>query len=74
VKLFYIGPMFARTPEKGPLPGIFIRLGADVLGGTMRTIDAEVVEMVMTFSRSWSCRCPAQCEFDWLPRVPAKIS
>ena len=50
VKLFYIGPMFRRErPQKGRYRQ-FYQIGAEVLGGTdAPAIDAEVVEMVMTF-------------------------
>jgi len=50
VKLFYIGPMFRRErPQKGRYRQ-FYQIGAEVLGGTdAPAIDAEVIEMVMTF-------------------------
>src|SRR5262249_26362206 len=50
VKLYYIGPMFRR---ERPQKGVFRRLcqgGAEVRGGSdAPAIDAEVIEMVMTF-------------------------
>src|SRR5882672_7894193 len=50
VKLYYMGPMFRRErPQKGRYRQ-FYQIGAEVLGGTdAPAIDAEVVEMVMTF-------------------------
>lgn len=49
-KLYYIGPMFRRErPQKGRYRQ-FYQIGAEVLGGVdAPTIDAEVIEMVMTF-------------------------
>jgi histidyl-tRNA synthetase len=50
VKLCYLGPMFRRErPQKGRYRQ-FYQIGAEVLGGTdAPAIDAEVIEMVMTF-------------------------
>ena len=50
VKLYYIGPMFRRErPQKGRYRQ-FYQIGAEVLGGSDAPgIDAEVIEMVMTF-------------------------
>jgi len=50
VKLYYIGPMFRRErPQKGRYRQ-FYQIGAEVLGGVdAPAIDAEVIEMVMTF-------------------------
>jgi histidyl-tRNA synthetase len=50
VKLYYMGPMFRRErPQKGRYRQ-FNQIGAEVLGGTdAPAIDAEVIEMVMTF-------------------------
>src|SRR5213595_4056118 len=50
VKLYYIGPMFRRErPQKGRYRQ-FYQIGAEVLGGSEApAIDAEVIEMVMTF-------------------------
>jgi histidyl-tRNA synthetase len=50
VKLYYIGPMFRRErPQKGRYRQ-FYQIGAEVLGGNDAPgIDAEVIEMVMTF-------------------------
>jgi histidyl-tRNA synthetase len=50
VKLFYMGPMFRRErPQKGRYRQ-FYQIGAEVLGGSdAPAIDAEVIEMVMTF-------------------------
>ena len=50
VKLYYMGPMFRRErPQKGRYRQ-FYQIGAEILGGTdAPAIDAEVVEMVMTF-------------------------
>jgi histidyl-tRNA synthetase len=50
VKLFYTGPMFRRErPQKGRYRQ-FYQIGAEVLGGTDAPgIDADVIEMVMTF-------------------------
>jgi histidyl-tRNA synthetase len=50
VKLHYMGPMFRRErPQKGRYRQ-FYQIGAEVLGGTdAPAIDAEVIEMVMTF-------------------------
>jgi histidyl-tRNA synthetase len=50
VKLYYLGPMFRRErPQKGRYRQ-FYQIGAEVLGGTDAPgIDAEVIEMVMTF-------------------------
>jgi histidyl-tRNA synthetase len=50
VKLYYIGPMFRRErPQKGRYRQ-FYQIGAEVLGGSdAPSIDAEVIEMVMTF-------------------------
>ena len=50
VKLYYMGPMFRRErPQKGRYRQ-FYQIGAEVLGGgDAPVIDAEVIEMVMTF-------------------------
>jgi histidyl-tRNA synthetase len=50
VKLYYIGPMFRRErPQKGRYRQ-FYQIGAEVLGGRdAPAIDAEVIEMLMTF-------------------------
>ena len=50
VKLYYMGPMFRRErPQKGRYRQ-FYQIGAEVLGGAdTPAIDAEVIEMVMTF-------------------------
>ena len=50
VKLWYTGPMFRRErPQKGRYRQ-FYQIGAEVLGGSdAPAIDAEVIEMVMTF-------------------------
>ena len=50
VKLYYLGPMFRRErPQKGRYRQ-FYQIGAEVLGGTDSPgIDAEVIEMVMSF-------------------------
>jgi histidyl-tRNA synthetase len=50
VKLYYMGPMFRRErPQKGRYRQ-FYQIGAEVLGGVdAPAIDAEVIEMVMTF-------------------------
>jgi len=50
VKLYYMGPMFRRErPQKGRYRQ-FYQIGAEVLGGTdAPAIDAEVIEMVMTY-------------------------
>src|SRR6516164_10892950 len=50
VKLYYLGPMFRRErPQKGRYRQ-FYQIGAEVLGGTdAPAIDAEVIEMAMTF-------------------------
>ena len=50
VKLYYLGPMFRRErPQKGRYRQ-FYQIGAEVLGGgDAPAIDAEVIEMVMTF-------------------------
>ena len=50
VKLYYMGPMFRRErPQKGRHRQ-FYQIGAEVLGGSdAPAIDAEVIEMVMTF-------------------------
>jgi histidyl-tRNA synthetase len=50
VKLYYMGPMFRRErPQKGRYRQ-FYQIGAEALGGSdAPAIDAEVVEMVMTF-------------------------
>jgi len=49
-KLYYMGPMFRRErPQKGRYRQ-FYQIGAEVLGGVdAPAIDAEVIEMVMTF-------------------------
>jgi len=49
-KLYYVGPMFRRErPQKGRYRQ-FYQIGAEVLGGVdAPAIDAEVIEMVMTF-------------------------
>src|SRR5579864_7624575 len=49
-KLYYIGPMFRRErPQKGRYRQ-FYQIGAETLGGTDAPgIDAEVIEMLMTF-------------------------
>jgi len=55
VKLYYMGPMFRRErPQKGRYRQ-FYQIGAEVLGGSdAPAIDAEVIEMVMTFfERLW---------------------
>ena len=50
VKLYYMGPMFRRErPQKGRYRQ-FYQIGAEVLGGNDSPgIDADVIEMVMTF-------------------------
>jgi histidyl-tRNA synthetase len=50
VKLYYMGPMFRRErPQKGRYRQ-FYQIGTEVLGGSdAPAIDAEVIEMVMTF-------------------------
>ncbi len=50
VKLYYLGPMFRRErPQKGRYRQ-FYQIGAEVLGGPdAPAIDAEVIEMVMTY-------------------------
>jgi histidyl-tRNA synthetase len=50
VKLYYMGPMFRRErPQKGRYRQ-FYQIGAELLGGSdAAAIDAEVIEMVMTF-------------------------
>jgi histidyl-tRNA synthetase len=50
VKLYYMGPMFRRErPQKGRYRQ-FYQIGAEILGGTDAPgIDAEVIEMLMTF-------------------------
>jgi histidyl-tRNA synthetase len=50
VKLYYMGPMFRRErPQKGRYRQ-FYQIGAEILGGPdAPAIDAEVIEMVMTF-------------------------
>jgi histidyl-tRNA synthetase len=50
VKLYYMGPMFRRErPQKGRYRQ-FYQIGAELIGGTdAPAIDAEVIEMVMTF-------------------------
>jgi len=50
VKLYTIGPMFRRErPQKGRYRQ-FYQINAEILGGTdAPAIDAEVIEMVMTF-------------------------
>jgi histidyl-tRNA synthetase len=50
VKLYYMGPMFRRErPQKGRYRQ-FYQIGAEVLGGgDAPAIDAELIEMVMTF-------------------------
>jgi histidyl-tRNA synthetase len=50
VKLYYLGPMFRRErPQKGRYRQ-FYQIGAEILGGSdAPAIDAEVIEMVMTF-------------------------
>jgi histidyl-tRNA synthetase len=50
VKLYYVGPMFRRErPQKGRYRQ-FYQIGAEVLGGNDSPgIDAEVIDMVMTF-------------------------
>jgi histidyl-tRNA synthetase len=50
VKLYYMGPMFRRErPQKGRYRQ-FYQIGAEALGGSdAPAIDAEVIEMVMTF-------------------------
>jgi len=50
VKLYYTGPMFRRErPQKGRYRQ-FYQIGAEILGGTDAPgIDAEVIEMLMTF-------------------------
>src|SRR5499425_2716355 len=50
VKLYYIGPMFRRErPQKGRYRQVY-QIGAEVLGGgDAPAIDAEVIEMVMSY-------------------------
>ncbi|MGC1414837.1 MAG: histidine--tRNA ligase [Candidatus Acidiferrum sp.] len=50
VKLYYMGPMFRRErPQKGRYRQ-FYQIGAEILGGPdAPTIDAELIEMLMTF-------------------------
>jgi len=50
VKLYYMGPMFRRERPQNGRYRQFYQIGAEILGGTdAPAIDAEVVEMVMTF-------------------------
>src|SRR5258708_626217 len=50
VKLYYMGPMFRRErPQKGGDREVFHNWGGMVRGGGAPAIDAEVIEMVMTF-------------------------
>ena len=55
MKLYYMGPMFRRErPQKGRYRQ-FYQIGAEVLGGSdAPAIDAEVIEMVMTFFDGWN--------------------
>jgi len=66
VKLYYSGPMFRRErPQKGDT-GSFIRLGGSAGDGAANqdrekhcedaAVDAEVIEMVMAFSRGSALR------------------
>ncbi len=50
VKLYYMGPMFRRErPQKGRYRQ-FYQIGAEILGGLdVPNIDAELIEMLMTF-------------------------
>ena len=50
VKLYYMGPMFRRErPQKGRYRQFF-QIGAEILGGPdAPAIDAELIEMLMTF-------------------------
>src|SRR5205814_8741227 len=50
VKLYYMGPMFRRErPQKGRYRQ-FYQIGAEILGGPdAPAIDAEVIEMLMSF-------------------------
>jgi histidyl-tRNA synthetase len=50
VKLYYMGPMFRRErPQKGRYRQ-FYQIGAEILGGAdAPAIDAELIEMLMTF-------------------------
>jgi histidyl-tRNA synthetase len=50
VKLYYTGPMFRRErPQKGRYRQ-FYQIGAEILGGSdAPAIDAELIEMLMTF-------------------------
>ncbi len=52
VKMYYIGPMFRRErPQKGRYRQ-FYQIGAEVLGQSDAPgIDAELIEMLMTFFR-----------------------
>ena len=52
VKLYYMGPMFRRErPQKGRYRQ-FYQIGAEVLGGSgAAAVDAEVIEIVITFVR-----------------------
>jgi histidyl-tRNA synthetase len=46
-KLYYIGPMFRRErPQKGRYRQFF-QIGAEAIGSTAPSVDAEVIEMVM---------------------------
>jgi histidyl-tRNA synthetase len=48
-RLYYIGPMFRyERPQKGRTRQ-FSQIGAEVMGGDHPAIDAETIEMVMTF-------------------------
>jgi histidyl-tRNA synthetase len=50
VKLYYMGPMFRRERPQKARYRQFYQIGAEVLGGSdAPAIDAEVIEMVMTF-------------------------
>ena len=50
VKLYYTGPMFRRERPQKARYRQFYQIGAEILGGTdAPAIDAEVVEMLMTF-------------------------
>jgi histidyl-tRNA synthetase len=50
VKLYYTGPMFRRERPQRGRHRQFYQIGAEVLGGSdAPAIDAEVIEMVMTF-------------------------
>jgi histidyl-tRNA synthetase len=74
VKLYYMGPMFRRErPQKGRYRQ-FYQIGAEVLGGQdAPAIDAEVIEMLMTFFDKLNHNAP-NCRPAYVEKLRAALN